>query len=214
MADEHSALEVRITPTVERDYTRRNIFPELRLVKAPRYMNATGIFEVPLDIAEQLLSDAETQYMNRALPRGSAKAYGSLIDQLKPAVKRAKGLWDDPGAVVVAQRHAESLAQYRIGEKVRYWSDWTDDEADGDVLEIVEDYGLRAVTSEEGEYVDSSGVRFAYVPGYRVKKPGSDEVHFCRPGNLQSLDYKREHLKLVYSKAGSAVSSMTAIRAL
>jgi len=202
-------IDVNITPTIERDYRRRDVFPALRIEHTRRFINATGVYSVSIVEAEEILKDAEARLSDRSLPRGTPKAFSSLAERLTAALKSAMGLWDDPGMDVARQRLQDSPAQFRVGERVRYWSEWIDDERDGALLEIVDAFALQLVAPcENGEYVDKDGVRIAYRWGYGARPSGGDtETIFYPAYKLQRLDYKRGHLRLVEACAPRVTSA-------
>lgn len=199
-------VEVRITPTVEREFKRRDIFPHLRIEKARRIINgATGVFDVSIDDAEALLKDAEEQRRRYGeLPRGVSTALGSLVDYLRPAIKSAKGLWDDPGQDVAFARIGESSALFKEGDAVRYCSPWLNDPDDGKRLWIVGRYHARRVLSESGAFIARDGKRVDYRPGYvAADNHGGLGATFYPAGQLQTLDYKRGYLRLVETRTAS-----------
>ena len=69
-------LTIDITPTIERDYKRREVFAELRIENAARIVNgATGRYEVTIERARAVYADAEhMRWGTMALPRGLACA--------------------------------------------------------------------------------------------------------------------------------------------
>lgn len=200
-------VDVNISATIERDYRRRNVFPALRLENTPRFINATGVHSVSIVEAETILKDAEAQRGDRSLPRGTPKAFSSLVEKLTAAIKSAKGLWDDPGIEEMRQRLQESPAQFRVGEQVRYWSEWTDDERDGALLEIIEGYALYRVIDKDGAFTDKDAGRASYQWGYAARDRDG-ETTFYAAYNLQRLDYKRGHLRLVETRrAGTRIGA-------
>lgn len=76
---------VTITATVERDYERRGVFPELRVAKAAEtmYGGTAGVFEISPERAQEVLADAERERLVRASPKGTPKAYSALVRQLR-----------------------------------------------------------------------------------------------------------------------------------
>lgn len=202
-------VRVNITPTVERDYERRNVFPSLRLKNTTLFINCTGIHSVSIEEAEEILKDARTQWKDRTLQRGTTKAFSSLIDRLTDEINHAKGLWDDPGIEVARQRMQESPAQFQVGETVRYYSPWIDDDDDGMKLTIVKGYGLYRVLTDDGEFVAREGGRVAYRLGYVVLMPDG-KTSFHLPHELQRIDYKRGHLRLVETRPSSVIRAVCA----
>lgn len=202
-----STVEVRITPTIERDYRRRGVFPTLRIENTSRFWNsATGIYAVSPKDAEEILKDAEVQQSKGSeLPRGTPKAYSSLVEKLAPAVKRAKGLWDDPGREVVVERSQQDLAHFLPGQKAKYWSPFVDGGYDGETVEIVGGYSFRRVAVDPendalknyGHYIDEKDGLVCYRWGYSVKFASKEHLIFLPPYMLQTLDDKCSYLRLV-----------------
>ena len=191
---------VTITAPIERDYIRRGVFPELRLDHAIRIVNGAGRYRVRLDVAEAVVADATAIVHPDSCdtPRGRKSAFTCLVKKLLQAIKdeQRKGLWDDPGLNEAKARMQESPAQFRVGEAVRLWSEWIDDENDGELMEITEAYGLYQVRSDDGPYINKDDSKLAYLWGYVVRDRMGKES-FCHPFQLQSLDYGHRHLRLV-----------------
>ncbi len=191
---------VTITAPVERDYIRRGVFPELRLDRAIHVVNGAGRYRVRLGVAEAVAADAAAivQPDSCDTPRGKKAAYTALVRNLGQAIKdeQRKGLWDDPGRDVAKARMQESPAQFRVGEVVRYWSEWIDSEFDGELIEITGAYGLYPVQSDDGPFIAKDGSKRAYRWGYVVRS-STGEALFCSPFELQSLDYGHRYLRLV-----------------
>lgn len=192
-----ATIDVRISPTIERDYGRRDVFTSLRLENTRRFLNGTGIHTVSMGVAEEVLKDADTQRKDSSLPRGTPKAFASLAEKLTAAIRTAKGLWEDPGFDTAKERLIESPAQFGEGEWVRFRSEWIDDEDDGTRLQITRGFALHRITPcPDGEFVDDDGTRISYRWGYVARTADGDEG-FYEPYLLQSLDYVRGHLRLV-----------------
>lgn len=85
--DSAQTILVRITPTIERDYERRNAFAWLRLSNAEHTMNggSVGVHRVTVHQARELLTDAELRRRERS-PRGTPKSYTALAAQLRSAL--------------------------------------------------------------------------------------------------------------------------------
>lgn len=81
-------IRVRISPVMEREFKRREIFPDLRLEVACRILNgATGDHEVSIERAKELLADARAMRDNsRELPRGVPVAYTALGRNIQQAL--------------------------------------------------------------------------------------------------------------------------------
>jgi hypothetical protein len=194
-------ITVRITPTLEREFIRRDVFQNLRVSKALKIISgATGVFEIEVPLAEELLADISAQRARRELlPKGMLVAYNSLESQLKDAIKYAKGLWDDPGIETACKRSAESPARFQVGEQVRFWSPFVNDKRDGARRVITGGYELRSVPEDDGAYVQRDGSRVSYRWGYTAENPATGETFFYPAAQLQSVDYVRGHLRLAAS---------------
>lgn len=201
--DEEAHLAVQITPTIEREYRRRDVFPTLRTEFAQTFVNGgTGVYEVSISQAEAILSDAKEQRGNRLLPRGLPKAFTALVQRLEPALKSAKGLWDDPGHDEAERRILDSSARFSVGQKVLYFPDGEDY---GSEVVIAKPYGLYSVLRDEGHYVQTEGTRVDYCYGYVVREPRDERTWFVRPYQLTLDDCRPAHLRLVASRQDSHV---------
>ena len=109
---------------------------------------------------------------------------------------RDDGLWDDPGIEAVRARMADTPARFHVGQTVRYWSPFTGDKCDGGLLEIVEEYGIYSVHDDDGPFIDDEGNRRCFQPGY-VAQPRGGKPTFYPAHQIQSVDYKHRHLRLV-----------------
>ena len=200
-------VPVQISPVIEREFKRRDIFPELRLENATRIQNgATGVHKVSIAVANALLADAEAmQVNNRELPRGIPAAYSALMRNLKRTLKdeARRGLWDDPGMEEVQKRVVLSSACFDVGDSVLYFLD--DEEEYGQEATIVDGYGMFNVKNDEGgHYVNDEGRRFDYRCGYAIKYKGSENRFFALPHQLTRDDCKPAHLCLVDTKSAGA----------
>ncbi len=188
---------VRISPVIEREFKRRDVFPELRIERAKNIINgATGVHHVSIARAREVLADAVAQRDNRDLPRGIPMAYSSLASNLQESIKHEerRGLFDDPGMEVARQRMAESPARLEVGERVLCFTDWSEY---GSEAEVVQGYGLYGVVSKQGAFVRDDGKRIDYQYGYVISKGG--ERFFIEPHKLTREDCKPSHLRLVTS---------------
>ena len=201
-ADQIEGVEVRISPVLEREYKRRNVFPALRLEQALRIVNgATGVYVMAVNEAERLLDDARAMQLDRELPRGLPLAYGCLARKLATELQRAerRGLWDDPGIDVVKRRLDESPARFGIGDACLYFGH--DDEY-GREAKIIEGYRLYSVRAGDGPYVKETGQRISYMYGYVIQLKGDEHPFFCRPFNLTRDDCQPSYLCLAAGGQG------------
>ena len=200
-ADGSRRLAVRISPTIEREFRRREVFPELRLEAAVRVVNgATGIYETSVERAAEIAEDAKAMTARaRELPRGIPVAYGALLRNVEAllAEEARRGLWDDPGFIEMSHRLLDSPARLEIGERVFCFFDG--DES-GVLSVIVAGYGLHCVSSSAGPYVQKGGQRVNYAYGYVVEIVGERGTFLCRPYQLTREDCEPSHIRLVTAR--------------
>lgn len=195
-----SHVDVQVSPVIAADFEKRQVFPELlRPAEAFDRINYSHVYRVTVDYAEKVLEDAQERRQDRTLPKGMPRAFTVLIERLHDDIQRAKGLWRDPGLPEVMRRHDLELACFAPGEKARLWLS-ADNDQNGDVVTITEGYGMRGVLDEnEGEYIKSDGRRLQYRPGYTYRR-ADGRTFFGPAGELQTMDYKPGHLRLVWSR--------------
>lgn len=201
MANIDSTLDTRITPVIEREFKRRGIFTELRLENAIRIINgATGVYRVSVDLAREILADAEAQNRNGDLPRGLPVAYGSLARNITASLKQEarRGLIDDPGIEEVQRRQAAASARFEVGDRAIYFRD---SEEYGREATIVEGYQMYTVQTEDGPYIARDEKRVDYRRGYIIKLKGKDDMFFAHAYELTRDDCKPSHLRLVASRS-------------
>lgn len=197
-----STITVLVSPVIEREFKRRDVFAELRLETAARIQNgATGVHEVSIDRAKELLADAQAmQAHNRELPRGIPAAYSALVRNISASLKQEarRGIWDDPGMDEIKKRAAQSPACFDVGDAVLYFCD---DAEYGQKATIVGGYDMYAVTGDDGPFIDGKGQRLEYKRGYAIKCNGSDHRFFCPAHCLTRDDCKPAYLCLVASRS-------------
>ena len=192
-----SLILVRISPTIEREFKRRDVFVELRIERAASILSgATGVHRVCIARAREVLSDARVQRGNPELPRGIPRAYGALASNVEDCIKREerRGLFDDPGMDVARQRMAESPARLEVGERVLCFDDQSEY---GSEVEVVDAYRLYVVGHAQGAFVRDDDKRIDYQYGYIVRE--GDRRFFVEPHRLTREDCKPSHLRLVVS---------------
>ena len=198
-------IKVEITAVIEREFKRRDIFPELRLGTVTRINGATRVHIVTLDRAREILADAETQNRNREHPRGIPKAYGSLAGNIERALKEEarRGVFDDPGIDVAMERLAQSVVRFDVGDKA--FCSFDDYDEDWCEARIVGGYRFYGFNSENGAYVRSDGTRFEYRFGYLIQLDDMlDTQKFFAPAHrLTDADGKPTHLRLVASRTAA-----------
>ena len=197
-------IKVTITPVIDRDLRRRNVFPQLRSENAEFMRGPTYIHIATIEDAEAILKDANGQYesMGRSgETRGLRHAYRSLIDGLTAKIRQAKGLWDDPGIEAARKRLIDSPARFNVGDRVRWCSPWVDDDDDGKELIVTGEYALHIVAADDdGPFVMPDGRRITYKVGYLCRGRQDNESRFFPAGELQTRDYKTGHLRLVETR--------------
>ena len=202
-------IEVRITPTIERDFKRREVFSTLRIEHAEHVLNgATGVYTITAAFAEEVLADALARYSGHEERRGLKVAYGSLHNKLKAAVlaEQRKGVWDDPGKDEAMRRRAQSSACFEVGDKALYFPGG-DYDYEGYEANIVETYKMYPVTEPDGAYIDSNGARFDYKFGYVIKTKAPDSRFWAPPYTLTRDDCKPSHLRLVETRPPARASA-------
>lgn len=190
-------INVWISPLIEREFKRRDVFQELRLENAHRIKSgATGVYLVSVDRARELLADAESHRYNRDQPRGLSAAYTALFKNITRALREeaCRGAEDDPGMAEVKRRRIAASACFRVGDRVLYFGD---DEEYGEKAVIVEGYGMYPVADDDGPYIDSHGDRLAYRYGYSIRVIGQSGSFFATAYDLTRNDRKPSHLRLV-----------------
>jgi len=206
--DADKGVEVRISPVLEREYKRRNVFPTLRLEHALRIVNgATGVYTVALDEAQRLLDDARSMQLDRELPRGTPLAYSCLARNLATVLKQAerRGLWNDPGIDEMRRRMAESPVQFNVGDECLFFHGESDDEY-GHKVKIIGTFGLYFVSCKDGQFIKADGARGEYRRGYCVTFEGDPATYVVRAGQLTRDDCLPSHLCVV---AGTAIDHAT-----
>lgn len=114
-----SNVTVRITPTIDRDYVRRGVFPELRIADAPAMAGIAGLFVLTADRAREVLADAEAERLVRTSPPGTPKSYTSLVDALRKDLgmcRRPELIEEAQERQVRAQRWDDRAALKRAAE--------------------------------------------------------------------------------------------------
>lgn len=195
-----SQVWFRISPVIEREFIRRDVFPELRLEKAYSVIRgATGVHLVSVERAREVLADAHAQHRIPDLPRGLSVAYRSLVRNITDALmeEARRGLIDDPGMGEVQRQQALSSACFAIGDSVLYFRD--DDEYGREAI-IVDGYRMYSVTGDDGPYITKEGKRLEYRYGYAIKLKNSDSRFFVPAYKLTRDDCKPSHLSLVASR--------------
>ncbi len=195
-ANPAAAITVFISPVIEREFKRRDIFAELRLENARRIQNgATGVHDVSVELAKALLADAKVMQNRRDLPRGTPLAYTALVRNVGALLRQEarRGLWADPGYDEMKKRAAESPARFQVGDTALYFNQ---DNEYGQRATVVGEYKLWQVATEFGPYINDKGERSEYKPGYVIQTP-SDERCFVPAHALTRDDCQPAHICLV-----------------
>ena len=194
-----ATITVLISPVIEREFKRRDVFPELRIENAARIQNgATGLHDVSIAVANALLADAKAmQAHGRELSRGIPKAYSALVRNIGSTLKEEarRGLWDDPGRDEMERRAAQTVAWFKVGEVALYFSEGR--EPDCIPVTVVKAYGMYKVFSEDGAFITAEAQRIDYQNGYVVSCRYSEHTFFATAYKLTRDDCKPAHLCLV-----------------
>lgn len=167
---------VHITAAVERDYSHRQVFPELRLPQAWRAYGSTGIYSVSSGRACELLADAGARGSTRGLPRGLPVAYTALVRSLHVSLKHA------------AQKHIDAtLARLEVGSHALYAPG---DDAEPVSVVVIGGYRQYTVNGDNGA---------EYRHGYTVARYGAGlDSQFFAPAHALRLPTRRpSHLRAV-----------------
>jgi hypothetical protein len=191
-------IRVFITPTMERELQRRNMFPELRLDKAECVNNgATGVYRVSRSRAAEILADAQAMRARAdELPRGTPKAYSTLARNLIEALRAEarRGLWRLPDPDEMIRRCNESPARFDVGDECLYFRDQSAEY--GYTVRIIKGFGLHKIRTEDGHFLDEKGERVEPLFGYLVQATDG-ERWFAAPHQLTGDDCKPSHIRLV-----------------
>ena len=186
---------LRITPTVQRNYERRGIFPQFRPSRSAKTLpNGSIVFYVTVEQAEEVLQDAQEQRQKNDGPRGAAAGFTSLIYALERSIRAEKfrGCIEFPGAEkVIAERRAAS-AIFKVGDRVTVWRG---DRTEGAPATIVGPYDAYFVRNDDGTYI-SNDERVKYCQGYRASYDNG-EIFFFYAWQLAPIGESYGHLRLV-----------------
>ena len=83
-----NSVLLRVTPTIERDYVRRGVFPRIRQAHALTLLSAAELHLLSPDEAGELLEDARASH--RVADRGLKNAYRGLVSTLTVAMEEAR----------------------------------------------------------------------------------------------------------------------------
>lgn len=199
--EQEGLITIEITATMERDFTRRGMFPELRLEKAVRIVSgSTGVHRVTQARAAEVLADVDAKRKwpaSAELPRGATKAYSALAQKLREILRQEarRGLWDDPGMDEARRRLCDSPARFAVGEECLFFHD--DSEEYGHKVKIIGPFDTYFVRSEGGHFICADGSRGDYLLGYRVVFDGDPTPYVVVAGQLTRDDCKPSHIRLV-----------------
>lgn len=195
-------IAIEVTLTMEREFIRRGMFPELRASNAARLHGAAGVYFVSTARAAEILADAQAmRAKSQELPRGIPKAYTAIAARIGEALRAEarRGMWEPPSIEEMKQRVSESFARFNVGDTCLYFSN--DDDVYGREVTIVGGLDTRRVRSDVGRFIGEHGP-VEFLTGYVVQAEDF-EPYFARPGQLTRDDCKPSHLRLV---AGPDVS--------
>lgn len=198
--EQEGLINIEITATMEREFKRRGMFPELTLENAARIVSgSTGVHRVTLARAAEVLADVDAKRRWPAsadLPRGATNSYSALAKKLREILRQEarRGLWDDPGMDEARRRMSDSPAQFAVGDECLFFHD---DEEYGHKVKIIGAFDTYFVTHKEGRFIRPDGQRGDYRQGYRVTFEGDPTRYIVYAWQLTRDDCKPSHLRLV-----------------
>lgn len=198
---EDGKIYVEITPTIARDLAARDKFIMLGDKHASKvHGNGTSEHWISTVLAKELHDYAEIRRAERDIPRGAARAYSCLINNLHREIQRAerRGLFDDPGYEEAVNRMNGDLCRFPVGSPARLW--------DGRRVEIYKPFHIYCVSASQGRFVQKDGGRVAYQPGYVVKEAGG-KPFFVPPYELTTIDGTCAYLRCVPSNTAQSVAA-------
>ncbi|NKE64521.1 hypothetical protein RAMLITH_01700 [Ramlibacter sp. RBP-2] len=191
-------VTILITPTIERDYRRRNVFEEMWSERADKVMPGGAFVHrgVCVEFAEEILEDAREQRFTSDGPRGNRAAYTALVRQITGELRRfhESQTLPDPGRDAMLTAAPPSPARFKVGDAAAIWAPGEDYHLQ--LVEIVDEYRLRRVTTSCGEYMDQHGKRVTYFHGYLAKAPG-DRAYVFPLHQLRDPDQNVRHLRRI-----------------
>lgn len=191
------SIDVWITPTIDRDYRRRNVFPEMWSEDVDKILsNGTFVHEgLCLEFAQELLEDAKEQRCISDVPRGTRVAYTALMRQIEGRLRELleRATVPDPGYEAMLQP-PPSPARFNVGDAAVIWVQGTSHH--GELVEIVGEYKLSRCASRDGRYLTKEGTRLEYRYGYDAKLPGGKRYIFSAH-ELRAPDGSVRHIRLV-----------------
>ena len=198
-----------ITPTVERDYKQRGVFPELRFDSAERTYNGRGVHRLTGDRAREVLADAKARAAIAGLPRGLPWAFKSLAGSIESELAwHERHADDDPGPEAAQQRLSTGIACFGVGDEALYWCPGSPYPTR---VCIRTPYQLLAVASANGTYRRIDGQRIDYRCGYTYEAGGFD--YFAPAHLLTDLESKRMHLRLATADGIPTMAWLAATKA-
>lgn len=196
-------VRIRISPIIECEFRRRNVFHEIRLEKAHRVISgSTGVHLVGIERAREVLAYAQSRRNRGGLVRGLLIAYAALARNISTALQEEsqQGLIDDPGPEEVRRQQSAASACFAVGDRVLHFL--AHDEY-GRVAIITEPYKMYEVADDNGPYIAKDGKRIEYCCGYMIRLNGVEGTFFAYPHQLTRDDCKPSHLRLVASRPAS-----------
>lgn len=204
----YPTVSVRITPVIDAEFRRRDMFPDLRAATAVRLVRGTAIHLLSLDRAKSIGDDAWGQaHADEDFPRGVKNAYLTLWHNIRCAVwnEERHGLPEDPGLDGAMRLAATLGACFKHGDEVLYLETYTELTVRAIVVGA---YGMYAVPSDEGRFIRRDGQRLDYRYGYLVRLKNSRATtappFFAEAFRLRDPDGKLSYLGVVTRSACSA----------
>lgn len=186
---------LKITPTVQRNYERRGVFPQFRPSRAAKILpNGAIVFYVTVEQAEEIVKDAQEQRWRSDAPRGEAIAFGSLSKGLPQEIygEKFRDCIEFPGAEKIDAERRAASSLLKVGQLVDVW---VDDKKRAGRAAIIEEYGPMIVDSVNGEYVKKDK-KVRYCNGYVVVHDDGQKF-FYYAHQLAPVGERYGHLRLV-----------------
>jgi hypothetical protein len=193
------SIHFGITRLIESEFKRRDMFPMFRTETAIRKSGIYLFFSASIDLLEDMLKDAKSQYKSVEINGSMRVSYRGHIRNLDRLIsyEKRRGLIGDPGYDGALAAELASNSQIKIGDICivhKPLSSW-----DGERVEIIGEYKFRSVSCSDGQYVDDEGKRRSYRWGYTARAIDLEDKtgYFFAPHDLRDINYQVTHIRLV-----------------
>lgn len=193
-------VPVHLSPTIQREYARRGVFPDLRAASAAERLSSGWlIFRLAPHKAREVLEDAHkfgAYGTTDKLPKGARLSYNSLWRGLDLLMKRQSVADKDPGVNAARNAMSSRSALFHPGDAAIYTL--TEPIQLEVPVRVVGEYRVYPTKQlSGGEYRAADGTWISYRPGYLVRtEQGGESV--VAAGLLRSVDRRVSHLRRVY----------------